>query len=82
MLIIVESSNLDEEFMKEIDERVDYMDWYNTHHPWSYRITKYVGPDKLQHGLAKKAYEMDLEKQNQRVEPNIIPHPLYVELQM
>ena len=61
---------------------MDHVDWYISHHPWFYGLTKNIGLGDYQNGLAKKAYDMALEKQKERVEPNIIPHPLYVELQM
>ena len=80
MTAIVYTTDSDIQYAHEITEEMDHDDWYISHHPWFYGLTKNLGMKELHNGLAKKTYEMALHNQNQRVGPEIIPHPLFVEL--
>ena len=62
MLVIQETTDIDTKYVHEIDEEMDHVDWYISHHPWFYRLTKNLGLKELHNGLAKKSFDMALDQ--------------------
>ena len=85
MALIIFNANDDDDFNKDMEQDIRMKEWLLTHNPLIYGIQATVGSQgELSKGIKQYSHiyfeKVKEQKMKQRVAPDMIPHPLYVDL--